>query len=85
MNNNPIAALLHSRKAVAASVGIVVVLVLLATGQIKADEATAAITTLLITLVGAIAYEDAAGKRGVSTNVQVESPKVEIDSGGPVK
>ena len=57
--------LVNSSKAIAALAGIIVALVLLATGQLDAEQATNAVATLLAALIAAIALEDAALKFGV--------------------
>lgn len=52
--------LLKSSKALAALSGILVMLTLVATGQVDGETATAAIAGLISVLVASIAYEDGA-------------------------
>lgn len=68
---------LNSRKAITALIVIVVVLVLLATGQIDGETAVTAIVAQAVILIGSIAYEDAAQKQGVQA--AIFTPKFTTD------
>lgn len=78
---------LNSRKAISIIVAIIVIVVLLATGQMDGETAGTLITTLVIALIGTIAWEDTAEKQGASiTRIEAttkdETATVTTTSGG---
>lgn len=80
---------LNSRKAISIIAGIVVTVVLLATGQIDGETAGTLITAQVVALITTIAWEDTAAKRAAGDitaggDVMV-TPVVEVEKdSGPV-